>query len=148
MPSLSKTTNQKYFWEFSELVVTILFTIEYVIRLLVVRNLLLYIIKPMNLVDLFAVLPYYVEMFFPDLPSTSLRVLRVVRLARLGRMRNLLSEYIEVMSTALSSAADEAGPMMALMILVQVILFGSIVYAFENGQHTDGDFNSIPDTMW
>jgi len=148
VPYLSKTTSQKYFWEVSELVVTILFTIEYVLRLLVVSNLCSYIIKPMNLVDLLAVLPYYVEIFFPDLPSTSLRVLRVVRLARLGRMRHLLSEYIEVMSTALSNAADEAGPMMFLMILVQVILFGSIVYAFENGHHEDGDFSSIPDTMW
>lgn len=148
VPSLSRTPNQKYFWEVSELVVTILFTIEYVLRLLVVSNILSYIIKPMNFVDLLAVLPYYVEFFFPDLPSTSLRVLRVVRLARLGRMRNLLSEYIEVMSTALTNAADEAGPMMFLLILVQVVLFGSIVYAFENGHHEDGDFNSIPDTMW
>jgi len=148
VPWLSETANQKYFWAVSELLVTILFTVEYVLRLLVIKNHLRYIFKPMNLVDLLSVLPYYVEMVFPDLPSTSLRVLRVVRLGRLGRMRNLLSEYIEVMSTAITNAADEAGPMMTLMILVQVVLFGSVVYAFENGHHHDGDFNSIPDTMW
>merc|ERR550534_2553106 len=148
VPWLSKTANQKYFWAISELLVTILFTVEYVLRLMVIKNHLRYIFKPMNLVDLLSVLPYYVEMFLPDLPSTSLRVLRVVRLGRLGRMRNLLSEYIEVMSTALRNAADEAGPMMTLMILVQVVLFGSVVYAFENGHHHDGDFNSIPNTMW
>jgi len=148
LPSLSKTANQKYFWEVSELLITILFTIEYILRLIVIRNVLLYIFKPMNLVDLLSILPFYVEIVLPGLPSTSLRVLRVIRLARLGRMRHLLSEYIEVMSTALRNAADEAGPMMTLMILVQVVLFGSIVYAFENGHHDDGDFNSIPNTMW
>jgi len=148
VPSLSKTANQKYFWEVSELLITILFTIEYILRLTVIRNVLLYIFKPMNLVDLLSILPFYVEIVLPGLPSTSLRVLRVIRLARLGRMRHLLSEYIEVMSTALSNAAEEAGPMMTLMILVQVVLFGSIVYAFENGHHNDGDFNSIPNTMW
>jgi len=148
VPSLSKTANQKYFWEVSELLITILFTIEYILRLIVVRNVLLYIFQPMNLVDLLSILPFYVEIVLPGLPSTSLRVLRVIRLARFGRMRHLLSEYIEVMSTALRNAADEAGPMMTLMILVQVVLFGSIVYAFENGHHDDGDFNSIPNTMW
>lgn len=148
LPWLSKTTNQKYFWEVSELVVTIIFAIEYFIRLLVIRNMVRYILKPMHIIDLLAVVPYLLEKFFPLLPTASLRVLRVIRLARLGRMRHLFSEYIEVMWSALQCAADEAGPMMIVLIFVQVILFGSIVYAFENGMHADGDFESIPDTMW
>jgi len=128
--------------------VTVLFTIEYLIRIIVVKNRVRYFLKPMNVVDLLAVLPYYVEKVLPLLPSTSLRVLRIVRLARLGRLRNLFSEYIEVMSRALWNAADEAGPMMLLMIMLEVVLFGSSVYAFENGNHKDGTFVSIPDTMW
>jgi len=148
VPAFSETKEQRDFWETSELIVTLLFTIEYILRIITVRNRCGYIIKPMNVVDLLAVLPYYVEKFLPQLPSTSLRVLRIVRLARLGRLRNLFSEYIEVMSRALWNAAEEAGPMMFLMIMLEVVLFGSSVYAFENGNHKDGSFASIPDTMW
>merc|ERR1712176_1424230 len=119
----------------------------------VVRNRLRYIIAVMNLIDLLAILPFYLELLFPDMPTQTLRVLRVIRLARIARLRNLFSEYIEVMTSALKNAMDEAGPMMSLMILVETVLFGSIVYAFENGNHTDSDgvetgFISIPDTMW
>jgi len=148
VPSLSRTKGQRLFWDYAELVVTILFTIEYVVRLLVVKNKHLYMIRPMNVVDLLAVVPYYIEQLFPKIPSTSLRVLRVVRLARLGRLRNIFSEYIEVLSRAIRNAADEAGPMMFLMVMVEVVLFGASVYAFENGFHSDGSFESIPDTMW
>jgi len=128
--------------------VTILFTFEYVLRILSVKNLCYYVTRPMNVVDLLAVLPYYVEKVVPQLPSTSLRVLRIIRLARLGRLRNLFSEYIDVMTRAIKNAMDEAGPMMLLMTLVEVVLFGSSVYAFEHGHHKDGTFVSIPDTMW
>jgi len=148
VPAFSATKKQRDFWETSELIVTLLFTIEYLVRIITVKNRCRYIIKPMNAVDLLAVLPYYVEKVLPELPSTSLRVLRIIRLARLGRMRNLFSEYIEVMTKALWNAADEAGPMMFLMIMLEVVLFGASVYAFENGNHEDGSFQSIPDTMW
>jgi len=128
--------------------VTVLFTIEYLLRIITVKNRCRYLLKPMNVVDLLAVIPYYVEKVLPQLPSTSLRVLRIIRLARLGRLRNLFSEYIEVMSRALWNAADEAGPMMLLMIMLEVVLFGASVYVFEKGNHKDGTFESIPDTMW
>jgi len=128
--------------------VTILFTLEYGLRIWSVKNRWYYAKKLMNIVDLLAVLPYYVEKFLPQQPSTSLRVLRIIRLARLGRLRNLFSEYIDVMARAIRNAVDEAGPMMLLMIIVEVVLFGSSVYAFESGHHKDGTFASIPDTMW
>jgi len=140
-------------WYGIELVVTTLFTIEYVLRLIIVKNRLRYMIRPMNVVDLLAILPFYLELLFPDMPTQTLRVLRVIRLARIARLRNLFSEYIEVMTNALKNAMDEAGPMMSLMLIVETVLFGSVVYAFENGHHTDSDgeetgFVSIPDTMW
>jgi len=146
--SLSKTKGQRLFWHYAELTVTILFSVEFVGRLIVVKNKWKYVIRPMNVVDLLAVVPYYIEQLFPQIPGTSLRVLRVVRLARLGRLRNIFSEYIDVLTKAIRNAADEAGPMMFLMVMVEVILFGASVYAFENGFHSDGSFDSIPDTMW
>merc|ERR1719419_39015 len=102
----------------------------------------------MNVVDLLAVLPYYVEKVLPEQPFTSLRVLCIIRLARLGRLRTLFSEYVEGMVSAIRHAVDEAGPMMLLMIVVEVVLFGASVYIVEHGSHKDGTFASIPDTMW
>lgn len=135
-------------WSTAELVVTILFTIEYLLRLISVKNRCAYIIKPINIVDLLAVLPFFIEWLWPGLPTTSLRVIRIVRLARLARLRNLFSEYIEIIIGSIYGAAEEAGPMMSLMILVEVVLFGCSVYAFEKDNNKDGDFESIPDSMW
>jgi len=128
--------------------VTILFTFEFTVRILNVKNRCSYATRPMNVVDLLAVLPYYVEKLIPQLPSTSLRVLRIIRLARLGRLRTLFSEYVEVVVRAIRNAVDEAGTMMLLMIVVEVVLFGASVYIVEHGSHKDGTFASIPDTMW
>merc|ERR1719330_1480746 len=57
------------------------------------------------------------------------------------------------MTSALNNAMREAGPMMTLMIMVETVLFGAIVYAFESGHHQGEDgadvaFISIPDSMW
>jgi len=130
------------------LVVTILFTFEFIVRILTVKNRCSYATRPMNVVDLLAVLPYYVEKVLHQMPSTSLRVLRIIRLARLGRLRTLFSVYVDVIVRAIRYAVDEAGPMMLLMLVAEVILFGASVYLVENGSHKDGTFASIPDTMW
>jgi len=140
-------------WFNIEMVVTALFTVEYVSRLIIVRNRCQYMRRLMNLIDLFAILPFYLEVAFPGMPTQTLRVLRVVRLARIARLRNLFSAEVEVMSSALGNAMREAGPMMCLMLIVETVLFGSIVYAFENGAHNDENgvataFISIPEAMW
>src|SRR2546421_4367292 len=67
------------FWLWSERIVATLFTIEYITRWVVSRS-WLYPLRPMALVDLVAILPFYVG-FFVDLRSLRLvRTLRVLRL--------------------------------------------------------------------
>merc|ERR1719219_452359 len=64
-------------WEVIEVVVSICFTIEYLMRLSCVKNLHCYVLQPLNFIDLVAVLPWYIEKA-TDTQGTGLRVLRVI----------------------------------------------------------------------
>lgn len=78
------------FFLWSERVVTILFTIEYVVRWINARS-LFYPLRPMAIVDLLAVLPFYLG-FLLDMRSLRLiRAGRVIRLMKLYRYTNALS---------------------------------------------------------
>ena len=71
-----------------EMVVVAIFTVEYVCRFLVYDgNRCVFIVSPMNLVDLAAITPFYAELLFTDSSASSvLRVLRVLRVARVFRV--------------------------------------------------------------
>ncbi len=82
--------NAAVFFLWSERVVTVLFTIEYFVRWINARS-LLYPFRPMAIVDLLAVLPFYLG-FLLDMRSLRLiRAGRVIRLMKLYRYTNALS---------------------------------------------------------
>merc|ERR1711972_698611 len=99
-----------------------------------------------NIVDFLAVVPFYVEELFA-VDGAFLRVIRVFRLARLTRMRNSknASEYIEVLNDALMETWRESAAMLSLLLL-EVLIFSSLIYAIENGENPD--IYSVPAAMW
>ena len=70
---------------------TILFTVEYFLRLLSVRRPLLYARSFFGVVDLLAIIPTYLSIFVPG--SHYLLVIRILRLLRVFRLLKL-SEYV------------------------------------------------------
>lgn len=75
-----------------EWVFTVLFTAEYVMRLLVVRRPLAYATSLWGVIDLVSILPTYLSLLVPG--SQSLLVVRLLRVLRVFRILRL-THYVE-----------------------------------------------------
>jgi len=100
-----------------------------------------YMLTPMALVDLLAILPFYLGMFF----TLDLRFLRIVRLLRLLK----LARYSPVISILISITKTETATIgTALIFLALVLVFASTgIYYFEHDAQPDA-FANIPAAMW
>jgi len=137
-----------------ELVTTIAFSVEYVLRLWsctsdaryasVFIGRLRFVMTPMALVDLAAVLPYYLSAG----GTSSLLVLRCLRLVRLLRVMKLLhySPTLRLFTGVLRKRANEIGVALFLNLIL-VVVAASLIYVAENG-HQPAVFSSIPASMW
>jgi len=72
----------------AEYVFTILFTIEYVLRLISVKQTRTYVLSFYGIVDLLSILPTFVELLLPGVGS--IRVIRIFRLLRVLRVLKLV----------------------------------------------------------
>ena len=95
----------------------------------------------MALIDLFAILPFYLSFFF----TIDLRFLRVLRLLRVLK----LTRYSSAMSMLLDVLRRESNTFFAsfFLLLVLLILAASGAYIVEHGAQPE-KFGSIPHAMW
>ena len=131
----------------------VIFTIEYIARVwsctsnpdfsrpIVGR--LRYIATPMALIDLLAILPFYIPFLNIDLRVVrSLRFFRIIRVAKLGRY----SSSIQLFRTVFQAKKEEL--LMALMMmLLLIVIASSCIYFTENSTQPD-KFPDIPSSMW
>lgn len=123
---------------------TILFTIEYLLRLIAVKRPLLYVFSFLGLVDLLAIIPMYLSIFLVGAQSLLvLRALRFIRIFRIFKLTHFLSE-ISFLSAALRSSAKKIGVFMLIVIAI-VIILGSIMYLVESEEN---GFSSIPESIY
>ena len=88
-------------FEIMEWFFTLLFTVEYIARLVAVDRPLRYARSFFGIVDLLAVLPTYLALFVPELHSLiDVRILRLLRIFRIFRLTEYVAEY-QVMGEAL-----------------------------------------------
>ena len=130
-----------------EWIVSILFTIEYLVRISVARNKVRYFFDVMNMIDFLAVIPFWIELIIGNRGTGILRVIRVIRLARVIRL--MKSErfigFLIVFKVTLLRSSESFG-LLGTVICLQVILFGSLFYVIENG--SNDAFASIPISCW
>ena len=130
-----------------EWIFTILFTIEYFLRIWIVKKPLKYIFSFMGVVDFLAILPTYL-MFIFDLHF--LMIIRVIRLIRLFRIFHL-SSYIRGGQTMLIALRKSIPKIVVflLTVILFVIVIGTIMYIVEGplGNNTDG-FRDIPNSIY
>lgn len=126
------------------------FTFEFVSRLLTCPSRLKFIINLMSIVDLLAILPYYIDLILNALSFDAqlgmnalvvLRVLRILRIFKLLRHSKRLKQLIQSMK----DSATELG-LIGFLYMVMVILVSSIIYFAEYSEDTQ--FSSIPEAMW
>ena len=135
---------------------TILFTVEYVVRIACARRPLRYIISFYGIVDLLAILPtYLVALPFFDAAGAQrlavIRALRLLRAFRIFKLAHMLSE-----ATALRQAIWAARAKIAVFlsfVLIAVVIVGSAMHVIEGGRvdaqgHPTKGFDSIPESMY
>jgi len=129
------------------------FTIEYVLRnwaiveserygrLGPVRGRVRFALSPMSLVDLLAILPFYLSVFVPvDLRFVRvLRLLRLLKLAHYFRGLNVFLRVLRVQSPALAAAS---------LVMVVMVLFAAILMFMLENQAQPDAFRNIGDAIW
>ena len=142
LPTL--TPEARRLLHYAEWAFTILFTIEYVLRLCAVRSPVRYATSFFGLVDLLAVLPTYLSLFFPG--SQALLTIRALRLLRMFRVLKL-SRYLgeaDVLSSALRNSRRKIAVFL-FTVLIIVMIMGSLMYFVEGPAN---GFTSIPIAMY
>lgn len=119
---------------------TIVFTVEYLVRLWCVGNALLYARSFYGVIDLLGVLPTWLSLLVGGTQyMLVVRVLRVLRVFRVLRMVRWLSEANYLRDALLASRRKIAVFLFAVMALV--VVFGSALYVVEGPEKP---FDSIP----
>mgnify|MGYP003584667232 FL=1 len=132
-------------WLFAlEWMFTALFSIEYAVRLWVVRRPLRYALSPWGLIGLLSVFPSYLSLFLPN--GQTLLIVRILRMLRLFRILKL-TEYVEeggVLAGALWRSRRKLLVFFCAVLTI-VVIFGALMYVIEGPQH---GFTSIPTSMY
>lgn len=136
-----------------ELVSVGIFTVEYVLRLWSAParpeyrhplwGRLAFALKPMLVVDLLAILPFYLSV-----PNLDLRILRGLRLLRIFRVAKL-ARYANTLKTLQRVIRSEREALIAtLAVLVLLVLVASSLMYFAEHDAQPKVFSSIPASMW
>lgn len=127
-----------------EWVFTLLFTIEYGLRLYCVKKPLKYAVSFFGIVDLLAIIPTYISLMIAG--TQSLIVIRALRLLRVFRVLKL-GHYIGEANT-LKAALKASRPKITVFItaiLTVVVIIGTVMYMIEGEQN---GFTSIPKSVY
>jgi voltage-gated potassium channel len=119
---------------------TILFSIEYVLRLACVRNRATYATSFYGTVDLLAILPAYMELLLAG--SSYLIVIRMLRILRLFRVMKL-GRYINAANSLTEALYRSRNKIVVFLyaVLTLVIVFGALMFLIEGPEN---GFTSIP----
>ena len=143
VPSLLKEYSRHLY--IAEWVITILFTIEFIMRLIVVKKPWKYMTSFYGVVDILSILPTYISIFFPQ--SQFLIVIRALRLMRVFRIFKLTRFVRESMTIvlALKASARRILVFLSFVVLLSVIL-GALIYVVESPYNES--FSSIPHSVY
>jgi len=123
---------------------TLLFTTEYLLRVLSVGRPAKYMGSFFGLVDLMAIIPTYLSLFLPG--SQYLLVIRILRILRIFRILKLVVYLSEarLLIKALKASSRKIAVFL-YTVLTLVVLFGSLMYVIEGG---NSGFTSIPRSIY
>lgn len=146
------TKYQELFYYF-EIFSVVVFTIEYLVRIYsitespeykhFITGRLRYSISFYALIDLFAILPFYLSFIIPDLRF--IRVLRLLRLIRLLKVIRFI-KAIRVIEAVFRNTKDEL--FISFLIIAKVLFLSSTLMYFCEHTLQPDKFSSIPATMW
>lgn len=134
--------NEKYFefLNYSEWTITLIFTLEYILRIISAPDKRKYIFSLFGIIDFIAIVPAFIGLMYPE--TQPLLVIRAIRLLRIYRILKL-TRYIKAGNLLILSLKSSFRKIFIFMVfvLIVVILLGSLMYVVENGEN---GFYSIP----
>ncbi|NOX84786.1 MAG: ion transporter [Chlorobi bacterium] len=127
-----------------EWVLTILFTIEYALRIIAVKKPSSYIFSFYGVIDLLAILPTYISLFI--MGSHYLIVIRILRLLRVFRVLKLM-RYVGAADTLRVALKQSMSRIIVFfeVVVVLVVIIGSLMYLIEGPEN---GFTSIPKAIY
>lgn len=138
--------NAKYgqLFRIAEWIITGVFTIEYIFRIIVVRRKQAYIWSFYGIIDLLSILPFYVSLIIGASPS--LMVIRAIRLVRVFRILKL-SRYTKAANTITMALRGSLAKISVFLfaVLMLVLIIGTLMYLIEGKEH---GFTDIPTSIY
>jgi voltage-gated potassium channel len=127
-----------------EWIFTVLFTVEYALRLVSIKKPFTYVVSFLGIIDLIAIIPSYLSIFLVGAQSLLVfRALRLLRVFRIFKLTHFLSE-MQFLGVAIKGSLRKISIFM-LIVLTLVVILGSVMYLIEKGQN---GFSNIPDSIY
>ncbi|XP_030223457.1 voltage-gated potassium channel regulatory subunit KCNG1 [Gadus morhua] len=138
------------------------FSLEFTLRFIQDRSKLAFLRRPLNLIDVMAILPYYITLVVDSTSTLEKRpgsgssyldkvglVLRVLRALRILYVMRLARHSLGLQTLGLTArrCTREFG-LLLLFLCVAIALFSPLLYLIENEMASAREFSSIPATYW
>ena len=134
----------RYLFDVIEWIITVLFSIEYALRIIVVKKPLKYITSFFGIIDLLSILPQYLSFFFINSSSlVALRALRLLRVFRILKLTRFIGES-NFLWRSLKASRAKIGVFLFTVFILSII-FGTIMYLVEGEEN---GFSSIPESIY
>ncbi|MCK8061630.1 MULTISPECIES: ion transporter [unclassified Fusibacter] len=137
-----------------EVISVAVFTVEYVLRIWTAplkyksisktKSVYRQIKSPMAIIDLLAILPFYLPMFIP----IDLRFLRIIRLTRMFRLfkLNRYNQSLNMLSRVIQREKEHLQVTLFVTFLL-LLIASTLMYTFENHVQPEA-FSNIVETFW
>ncbi len=133
------------FLNISEWIITILFSVEYIARIVAVKKPFKYIFSFYGIIDLLSTIPKYLSIIFVGSHSlVALRALRLMRVFRILKLARFIGESTNFVRALKTSRAKIA--VFLSFVLILCIVLGTVMYLVESDQ--DSGFTSIPRSVY
>jgi voltage-gated potassium channel len=128
----------------AEIIFTLLFTLEYFLRLLVASSPLKYAFSFYGIVDFLSIIPTYISFFFMGIPSLfSLKLLRVLRIFRILKLIEFWREA-KILAESLKHSFYKI-IVFLMVVFILVFIIGSLMYLIEG---KSSGFSNIPQSIY
>ncbi|TXD49393.1 ion transporter [Polaribacter sp. IC073] len=133
-----------YYLNIGEWIITILFSIEYILRIISIRKPYKYIFSFYGIIDLLSTIPMYLSLIFVGSQGlVALRALRLLRVFRILKLARYIGASNKLLLALRSSRAKIA--VFLFFVLIVCIILGTVMYMIEGAEN---GFTNIPKSIY